>query len=419
MEALVCFALIAFFPREGDLPGLAELGVEAKIARLRRESTLLFWTGLVAAAIFFQLSPIATMRNAPGPRRCSRPSDLDTHAYRTRHATALYVVRQIIVLLKLMGGVFWGESPEIRAFLSLPPYGPDPGTRRIERRVARRAAPSARAVAARSSRSAAAKKSAARAAIARRSATGCRSTPRMHVSGEHLTFTAFGQPAIELEVDFVVVGSGAGGAAAAVVLARAGHRVAVVEAGPWRAPEDYPSIDYGTMRDLFPDWGSLVTESRAFWPVVQAVVRRRHHRHQQRHRRPHARRLLRPLGARVRRRRRRLARRVWEHQDRIERELSAVGRPRRRARPLEHPRHGRRRAPRLGSHYMVRYVKRLRGRRPVPPGLPQRPEAEHQRHLRAGGDRARRRRALVRARRARPLRAAAARPASPAASAIR
>jgi choline dehydrogenase-like flavoprotein len=86
----------------------------------------------------------------------------------------------------------------------------------------------------------------------------------------HLTFERFGQPAIEIEADYVVVGSGAGGAAAAVILARAGLTVAVVEAGPWRAPEDYPSSTLGTMRDLFPDWGALVTQSRALWPIVQA-----------------------------------------------------------------------------------------------------------------------------------------------------
>jgi choline dehydrogenase-like flavoprotein len=88
--------------------------------------------------------------------------------------------------------------------------------------------------------------------------------------GGHLTFERVGQRAIELDVDDVVVGSGAGGAAAAVILARAGRTVAIVEAGPWRAPEDYPSTTLGTMRDLFPDWGALVTQDRALWPIVQA-----------------------------------------------------------------------------------------------------------------------------------------------------
>ncbi|CAG1772481.1 partial putative GMC-type oxidoreductase, partial [uncultured bacterium] len=75
---------------------------------------------------------------------------------------------------------------------------------------------------------------------------------------------------LALEVDYVVVGSGAGGATAAVTLARGGAEVAIVEAGAWRAPEDYPSSTYGAMRDLFDEWSSQVTLGRAFWPVVQA-----------------------------------------------------------------------------------------------------------------------------------------------------
>jgi choline dehydrogenase-like flavoprotein len=74
----------------------------------------------------------------------------------------------------------------------------------------------------------------------------------------------------ELEVDYVVVGSGAGGAAAAVILARGGAEVAIVEAGAWRDPDDYPSSTYGAMRDLFDDWGSQLARGRAFWPIVQA-----------------------------------------------------------------------------------------------------------------------------------------------------
>lgn len=75
---------------------------------------------------------------------------------------------------------------------------------------------------------------------------------------------------VEREVDYVVVGSGAGGAAAAVTLARGGAHVAIVEAGAWRDPEHYPSSTYGAMRDLFDDWGSTIARGRVFWPVVQA-----------------------------------------------------------------------------------------------------------------------------------------------------
>jgi hypothetical protein len=132
---LVRFALVAFFPREGDLPGLAELGVDRKIAALRRECTHLFWLGLVGAAVFFQLSPIMTVRR-PWPAALLTEEQLDTHAHRLASHPA-YLIRQILVLLKLVGGMFWGESPEIRATLLLPAYPPDPGTRRTEARVSR------------------------------------------------------------------------------------------------------------------------------------------------------------------------------------------------------------------------------------------------------------------------------------------
>jgi choline dehydrogenase-like flavoprotein len=89
------------------------------------------------------------------------------------------------------------------------------------------------------------------------------------VSG-HVPFRGKDEASLDVEADYVVVGSGAGGAAAAVTLARGGARVAIVEAGAWRDPEDYPSSAYGAMRDLMDDWGSQVTMGRALWPVVQA-----------------------------------------------------------------------------------------------------------------------------------------------------
>ena len=87
----------------------------------------------------------------------------------------------------------------------------------------------------------------------------------------HLAFQPPG-PRVELEVDYVVVGSGAGGSPAAITLARAGFRVAVIEAGPWRDPEDYPHSMYGTMRDMFADFGQQVATGDSIIPVVQAKL---------------------------------------------------------------------------------------------------------------------------------------------------
>ena len=86
----------------------------------------------------------------------------------------------------------------------------------------------------------------------------------------HVSFRDRHESPFEGDADYVVVGSGAGGAAAAVVLARGGAKVAIVEAGAWRDPNDYPLSAYGAMRDLMDDWGSTVTMGRAFWPIVQA-----------------------------------------------------------------------------------------------------------------------------------------------------
>lgn len=88
--------------------------------------------------------------------------------------------------------------------------------------------------------------------------------------GAHVSFRAAEEGLFEAEADMVVVGSGAGGATAAVTLARGGATVAIVEAGAWREPEQYPSSSYGALRDLMDDWGSNVTRGQALWPIVQA-----------------------------------------------------------------------------------------------------------------------------------------------------
>jgi choline dehydrogenase-like flavoprotein len=86
----------------------------------------------------------------------------------------------------------------------------------------------------------------------------------------HTAFLPKEAPQLEGDFDYVVVGSGAGGAAAAVTLARGGASVAIVEAGAWRDPDDYPHSAYGSMRELMDDWNQQVTIGRALWPVVQA-----------------------------------------------------------------------------------------------------------------------------------------------------
>lgn len=75
---------------------------------------------------------------------------------------------------------------------------------------------------------------------------------------------------LTVEADYVVVGTGAGGAAAALTLARGGASVVMVEAGPWRDPQDYPESTWGTLRDNVDGFGVNLAIGRALWPIVQA-----------------------------------------------------------------------------------------------------------------------------------------------------
>ncbi len=75
----------------------------------------------------------------------------------------------------------------------------------------------------------------------------------------------------EEECDFVVIGSGAGGAAAATVLAEAGLEVVVLEAGPYLDRTSYPEEPIAAITSLYRDAGLTVAMGR---PAVPTPVGR-------------------------------------------------------------------------------------------------------------------------------------------------
>jgi choline dehydrogenase-like flavoprotein len=69
------------------------------------------------------------------------------------------------------------------------------------------------------------------------------------------------------ECDVVVVGSGAGGAACAAILAEAGLDVLVLEAGPYMDSSTYPEEPLAALRALYRDGGLTIAEGRPSIPT--------------------------------------------------------------------------------------------------------------------------------------------------------
>ena len=74
---------------------------------------------------------------------------------------------------------------------------------------------------------------------------------------------------MEESFDYVVVGSGAGGAVAAHTLAKAGFSVAMVEEGPWIRTRDFGESVYDAFRHMYRDAGTQVCEGRSYIPLIQ------------------------------------------------------------------------------------------------------------------------------------------------------
>ncbi|HEX2568974.1 MAG TPA: GMC family oxidoreductase [Polyangia bacterium] len=90
------------------------------------------------------------------------------------------------------------------------------------------------------------------------------------MTGAFVDATAEGLPVDETDpVDFVVVGSGAGGGTAARVLSDAGHRVVVLEEGPMPAQGRLSPVMNESMRHLFRKQGKMVAFGAATIPLLQ------------------------------------------------------------------------------------------------------------------------------------------------------
>jgi hypothetical protein len=128
MKGLMRSAMCDLYPPAEGLPGLSDCDVDAYLAELERDASVLVWIGLVASTWAYVASPLLTVY-------VPLPSFALPRALRDRHANALastrlYHLRQAAFLLKMFAGLCWGRDPGVRRALALDPYGADPGSAR-------------------------------------------------------------------------------------------------------------------------------------------------------------------------------------------------------------------------------------------------------------------------------------------------
>lgn len=120
-------SLVAFFPsseRPDAMPGVETLDVDAFVARYAEESAPLMWIGVVLGAVVFTVTPVFTVYR-PLPSFWLSRELLDRHTDRLA-SHPVYLLRQMVFLLKMVGGICWGQHPLVRERLALAPYPEDP-----------------------------------------------------------------------------------------------------------------------------------------------------------------------------------------------------------------------------------------------------------------------------------------------------
>lgn len=123
---LVKSAVCALYPGSDNYPALHELDVDSRLRQLKRDSSRMFWLGVVAGALVFAISPVLTV-GLPLPAFLLPRGARDRHSDRVS-AHPWYLLRQAVFLVKLVGGLCWGEHAAVRKVQGLAPYEPDPGT---------------------------------------------------------------------------------------------------------------------------------------------------------------------------------------------------------------------------------------------------------------------------------------------------
>jgi hypothetical protein len=125
MLQLTAWTLAVVFPSTPQLPGLDTIDSKPFIRQLHSEAPFTIRATLVVAVLLFNLTPLLTL-GIPLPAFALSKARADEHAQRLS-ASPVYLLRQIMLMLKTIGGLVWGAAPDVRQKLTMPAYGEDSG----------------------------------------------------------------------------------------------------------------------------------------------------------------------------------------------------------------------------------------------------------------------------------------------------
>ncbi len=124
--ALVCSALRCIFVSTSDLPGLDRVDPRPAVRALLLDAPPAMWWGTVGSAFLFQIMPLLLI-GVPLPASWLPARSRDRYA-QAMATSSIYLARMAMMMLKTVGGLVWGQIPEVRTRLSLPLRPDDPGT---------------------------------------------------------------------------------------------------------------------------------------------------------------------------------------------------------------------------------------------------------------------------------------------------
>ena len=120
------FAIEAIFPPTDVLPGVAQTDLKGFLRDLHQDAPLMMRVGIWLATFVYMATPLFTVY-LPVPAFMLRGRLLTRHTAKILRSRS-YIVRQMVYLLKMVGGLCWGEHPEVRKRFGRPPLPPDPQT---------------------------------------------------------------------------------------------------------------------------------------------------------------------------------------------------------------------------------------------------------------------------------------------------